>query len=537
MEDQEVNFFFSSFPDKLECGKDSLLLAFGFEGQEDLAITKEFPELEARRKSIDRIRYKGYEEAITIQSISRGNKIYHAGLIYIAYPWKKKREIVMGGVNFRREVLCCTHHAIRRIKAEGFKKLTIVLPNRFSPQNIEDDERREHLYQFVSIVTEAIIYANNPFEDFKADQDKKAKIEEVTFVFFGKEQQALDGFFKTAITHGESVGKNLVRTRRIMETPPNIKTPLSLASSIMGVEVGEEPADDWVKEKISSRITGYVLYGRDTLKAQGFGLIPAVNQGSDHEPCILKLHYRPYTRRQKRVRKVVLVGKGVVFDSGGYDLKLTDYYGNMHYDMVGAAIASAIPFLAEDFNLPVEIISITPLVQNMIGPKAILPGSIIRAYGGKTVEILNTDCEGRLILGEAIALGEKSKPDIMITVGSLGDTADFGPDFLKVAFVGDGNEKRIRSAERDSAEKVFILPRLEYLNKVDDAHQSVVADMVNDTPVFHTSPFVFLYNFFKEEPSWIFVDNAATFETDAQDFGTAPGFGVKYVWNLVQQFR
>ena len=197
----------------------------------------------------------------------------------------------------------------------------------------------------------------------------------------------------------------------------------------------------------------------------------------------------------------------------------------------------AIPFLAEEFNLPVEVIAITPIVQNMIGPTAILPHSVIRAYGGKTVEILDTDCEGRLILAEAIAYGEeKFKPDAVMTVGTLGDMAPFAPDLLKVGTVGKGAEKWVRIAERQSAEKMILLPPLEYLNRVDEMHVGKKSDIVNDLKsAYHTAPFVFLSNFFKHELDWVFIDNAVVMEEDAHDYGAGPGFGVKFLWYVVKQ--
>lgn len=532
MIDQGIVFYFTPFPSEIKFGSDTVILGFGFEGQEDPIISKKFPELEAKRSNIDKV-YDKSEEFHTFP-IYREEKLYNSGLIYIQYPWKKKKEIQMGGVNFLREVAIAVNLAIKRIKDEGYKKIFIVLPNKFSPQSVRDLKHREYLYQFISTVSESIIYANNPYNQFKENKD--VKIEEVTFAYFGKSQKILDGFFQKAITDGEIIGTQLANTRRLSDIPPNIKTPMELASDILNVRIDDRPSEGWEKIKVSKKITGYILSGKDNILANGFGLIHAVSSGSDLTPCILRLHYKPKTRRQKRVRKVVILGKGVVFDTGGLDLKLTENYENMEYDMMGAAIAAAIPFMAEEFNLPVEVIVIAPLVQNMIGPSGIIPNSIVYAYGGKSVQIINTDCEGRLLLADVIAYGEqKFDPDVMITVGSLGEISDFGPDFLKVGYVGDHSEK-IRIAEKKSAEKVLLLPRIDYLNRVDEMHEGTKSDLINDVEASHTAPFVFLHNFFKNETNWFFVDVTAPFESDAQDYGAGPGFGLKFVWNLVKQY-
>ncbi len=537
-ENQEcLEFFFAPFDD-LKFRGDTPVLVFGFEEQNDPRVAMHFPEMESRRMSIDNIYLKG-DETVTLQSISRDGEVYHAGLIYIPFPWRKKKEINAAGVNFLREVFCSVKLAVLRLKNEKFDKFSVVLPSRFSPQNIRDEEQREHLYNFVKTVAEAIVYGNSVYDEHKERDSRAEKIKEVTFLFFGEEQDGgLSSFFRKAISDGEVMGRHLAKTRRLIEIASNLQTPISFVSDVLNREIRTEESKEWKRIRVSSRLNAYLLRGSEALKHHGFELINAVHQGSECDPCLLRLHYKPKTERHRRIKKIVLTGKGVVFDTGGYDLKGTDYYDNMHHDMAGAATALAIPFIAAELNLPVEIIVIAPIVQNMIGPKAILPGSIVKAYGGKTVKIINTDAEGRLILAEAIAYGEaKFNPDAMITVATLGDTSDLGPDFLKVGVSGTGNLKRVAVAERISAEKVFLLPKMEYFNRIDTWYAGSESDLINDIPwAFQTAPFVFLYNFFEKETSWFFVDISAVFEVNAQDYGAGPGFGQKFVWSLVQQY-
>ncbi|MBI2064751.1 MAG: hypothetical protein HYT62_01715 [Candidatus Yanofskybacteria bacterium] len=531
-----IELFFASFG-SVKLSRDAPVLVFGFECQDDPSVAKYFPEMEARRKSIDKIAFKG-DEMVTLQSILRDGKTYHAGLVYIPYPWRRKKEIRTASLNFLREVFCGVNLAVRRLKDEKFEKFFLVLPDRFSPQNVKDKEHREYLYYFVRMVVEAIIYSDSSCDDYKNKNDKASKLKEVTFLFFGKEDKAVDGFFKKAINDGEIAGSYLAKTRRLIEAPPNIQTPLNFVLSVLGDGVNIRSSDEWQEITMSPNLTAHLLLGKSALKSHGFELINAVNQGSRSEPCLLRIHYKPNTGRQKRIRKIVLVGKGVVFDTGGHDIKGTGYYDNMHFDMAGAATSMAIPFMAEEFNLPVEVITITPIVQNMIGSNSILPGSILRAYGGKTVKIVNTDCEGRLILAEAIAFGErKFKPDAIISVGTLSDLKDLGPDFLKVGYVGRGNRRKIEISEKMSSEKVFLMPEIENFNRVDMMHISSDSDLLNDIPsAYHTSPFVFLHNFFERETSWFFVDISAIFEADAKEYGAGPGFGQRFIWHLVQQY-
>ncbi len=270
------------------------------------------------------------------------------------------------------------------------------------------------------------------------------------------------------------------------------------------------------------------------------GLIAAVGKGSIHEPILLKTHYKPKTDRQKTVRKIVIVGKGVTFDTGGVNLKLGDQLTRMHYDMASAATTLGIVKLADSLNLPVEIIALTPLVENSIGHKSTRPHDIVKAYNGKTVEIIDTDAEGRLIMADAIAYAEKHlKADCTVTVGSLCDVTDFGPDLLKVVVGNDRLKKRVTKAEWLSSEKMVLLPRVEHFNWVDNEHVGNVSDLVGEPAgvYYHVASFVFLYNFFTfAEPEWVFVDISAVFERDAENYGAGPGFGLKFVWYLIKQF-
>jgi leucyl aminopeptidase len=549
-EEKELGFYFMPLSD-LTFRKDTLVLAYLFEEQEDAGISEHFPEFEARRQAIDRIHVKG-EEIASFQTIVRNEQVYNAGMIYIKFPWKRVKEMTVDSINFMREVWTSTTLAVRRTRDEGFEKIGIVLPSRFSPQNLKDRNQREQLYFFVRMVTEAIIYANNTYDDFMTI--KKKVVKEVTFVFFGQSEQAVDGFFKKALGDGQLIGSNLALTRRLIEIPPNHKSPLDFVSLIVGRNVKpfeslspeqKSAGSDWKKFTISPRVSASLLYGVDSLRANGFELISAVGVGStggdkNQEPCLLKIHYKPKTQRKKRIKKVVITAKGVVFDSGGYDIKGTDYYDNMHYDMAGAATAWGVVHLAEEMNLPVEIIAVIPIVQNLIGPKGTLPGTILKAYGGQTVKIVNTDCEGRLILAEAIAYSQKkiSDADLNITIGTLSDMKDFGPDFLKVAVTSPVLEKKVRKAERLSTEKVFLMPPMDHFNHVDAMHVGDQSDLLNDVwGCYYVSPIVFLYNFFEyERPNWVFLDVSAVFESWADAYGAGPGFGLKFAWQLLQQF-
>lgn len=538
---KELEIFFAPFGG-IQFIRDLPILTYVFEGQEDPAISEHFPEVETRRKSLDKIRRKG-DETATLQSVMRQDKPVTLGVVYIKYPWQKRRELDIGSINFLREVSDRTIFITKRIREEGFSKVAIVLPSRFSPQNVQSRIQRQQLAAFVKIITESIVYANNFYDDLLTQKDKK--LTEVTFFFFGDNQPALDGFCRKTISEGMNIGNSLALVRRLMEMPPNLKPPIKFVEHIANRELGYQPALRWRKFQISPRIQARLLYGLSSLDAQGFKLIVAVGQGSNNQPCLLQLRYKPLTKRKRRIRRIILTGKGVTFDSGGYDIKGTGYYDNMHYDMAGAATIAGVMRLAEEENLPVEIIGVIPIVESLVGSKAVAPGTILRAYGGKTVQIVNTDAEGRLLMAEALAFAEKKfKSDATITVATLGDTNDFAPDLLKVWATSGPLERKVRMAEKLSSEKMMLFPPLSHFNLVDEMHIGRYSDLVNDISgdkgehdCYHTSPAVFMYNFFSYEPAnWVFIDISAVFEDSAPEHGAGPGFGLKFLWYLLQQF-
>lgn len=532
--EKELTTFFMTFSG-MKFSRDTPVLAILFEGQTDPQIAEHFPELEARRESTDKILRKG-DQTLAVQTILREEKPITLGMVYIKYPWKKRKEFDLDSIIFLREVWNRMVSAILRIREEGFKKIIILMPDQFSPQKVQDKKQRQQLYLFVRAVTEAVVYANKPYDEHVTEPDKK--LEEVTFVFFGESQPALDGFLRTALGDGICMGDALAFTRRLTELAPNLKPPLEFVRQAVGRDLQVRTRNGWQDFSLTPRTSLRLLYGRESLQSQGFELICGVAAASEHEPCFLKVHYKPKTKRQKRVRTVALTGKGVTFDSGGMNIKGTDYYLNMHYDVAGAATIFGVIRVAEEKNLPVEIVGLIPVVENAIGSKAITPGTILKAYGGKTVQVTNTDCEGRLLMAEAIVFAERRiKPDAIVTVATLGDMTDFGPDFLKLVVTNKMLERKARVAEHRAAEKVFLFPPVEYLNLVDDMHISPNADIMNNVPeCYHVSPVIFMYNFFVNEPNWVLLDISSVLEDWAPMYGAGPGFGLKFLWHLLEQF-
>ena len=540
-----LEFYFQPFA-ALEYQPDTPILSIVFEDQPDLILTKAFPEVEATRLRFDMLDRYG-DETVTIFNVERNKRIIPLAIIYVRNPWRRKRNVKewnVDSINFYREVWERIFFASSQLRALKYTKAVFVLPSRFQPDNIKRDRLQERrLEKFVRTMAEAVTVANHSFDEFK--KKKNPRLETVTLTFFGEGGREVNDFFRRSVGEGQAIGDAVGYTRRLIMLPPNQKYPTRYVEEAMGVKL-RTPADTnkaWHKlsgHALSSRTKVSYLYGRKGIERFGLGLVAAVGQGSAHQPVFLKTHYRPKTDRQKTIKKIVIIGKGVTYDTGGLSLKSNDDQKKIHYDMAGAATAIGVLKLAGAMNLPVEIIVLTPLVENAIGHDATRRHDIVRAYNGKTVEIIDPDAEGRLIMADAIAYAERHlRADCTISVSTLSAMDDFGPDLLKVGLGNNRMEKRAKRAEWDSCEKMLLLPRIEHLNWVDNEHVGDVSDLLQE-PVgvyYQTAPFTFLSDFFVHaEPEWVFVDLGTVFEDDADDYGAGPGFGLKFVWNLVKQF-
>ncbi|MBW6519470.1 MAG: leucyl aminopeptidase [Desulfoarculaceae bacterium] len=217
------------------------------------------------------------------------------------------------------------------------------------------------------------------------------------------------------------------------------------------------------------------VLGKDEMKRMGMGGILAVNQGSTEPPKMVVLEYRPIHKTQT----LLLVGKGLTFDSGGVSLKPGAGMEDMKYDMCGGAAVMALMQAVGEERPDLGIVAIVPATENMAGGAALKPGDIITHYNGLTSEIVNTDAEGRLILADALAFGlEKFKPDYVIDLATLTGAAIIALGHHRTALLGNNDElvECLLAAGDRSGEPLWRLPLgKEYTKQL----ESRVADMKN----------------------------------------------------------
>jgi leucyl aminopeptidase len=189
-----------------------------------------------------------------------------------------------------------------------------------------------------------------------------------------------------------------------VNTPPGDLTPEAFADAVLAEHRERKPA----KVKVT------VLDDAE-LRAQGYGGIVGVGQASAHPPRLVRLTYTP----RGATTHLALVGKGITFDSGGLSIKPSSGMATMKCDMAGAAAVIAATLAIAELGLPVRVTTLAPLAENMVSGDSTRPGDVLTMYGGRTVEVLNTDAEGRLVLGDALVSVTESEPDLVLDVATL----------------------------------------------------------------------------------------------------------------------
>ncbi|MEN8116863.1 MAG: leucyl aminopeptidase family protein [Bacteroidota bacterium] len=292
-------------------------------------------------------------------------------------------------------------------------------------------------------------------------------------------------------------------------------------------------------EKLSKE-SGFTLevFNKQKIESLKMGGILAVNRGSIDPPTFNILEWKP--KNSKNKKPVVLVGKGIVFDTGGLSLKPTpnsmDY---MKCDMAGAAVVAATIYAIALNKLPIHVIGLIPATDNRPDGNAYVPGDIITMFDGTTVEIKNTDAEGRLILADALSYAKKYKPGLVIDYATLTGAADIvaGPHGAVVMGNTKENIKQLKESGFETYERVIEVPLWEEYAK---PLKSPIADLNNlgTREAQSTIAGKFLEHF--TDYNWIHIDSAGTpflKEKDSYRPVGGTGFGTRLLYNFLKKFN
>jgi leucyl aminopeptidase len=266
---------------------------------------------------------------------------------------------------------------------------------------------------------------------------------------------------KKSLNEVKIVAKSIKRVKDIINTPPCDFTPESFAKEAKKLEKIEN-----VKVKV---------YGKSFLQKEGMNAFLAVNRASDKPPRLVHISYKPKNSQ----KKIALVGKGLTYDSGGLSLKPANYMVTMKADKSGATAVLGIIEAAAKMKLPVEIHAVIGATENMIGGDAYKPDDVLIAKNGKSIEVRNTDAEGRLVLADCLCYAtEKIKPDYLLDFATLTGACVVALGEYTSGVMGNNkplNYKFVQSA-LDSGELATTLPFNRYLK---ETLKSEIADICN----------------------------------------------------------
>jgi leucyl aminopeptidase len=321
---------------------------------------------------------------------------------------------------------------------------------------------------FGQAIGEAVTLANHSNILYKTGKAAK-KIEAHTIksvsVLAHKFEKTELATFKKDLEKGRLIAEAVNNVREWVTAPPNITTPELLEE--IAVKLGKE--------------NGYkvTVFKKKQIEKMRMGGIIGVNQGSPKEARLLVLEHRP--KGSENEKPVVIVGKGIIFDTGGINLKPTGYIEDMQLDMAGAAATIGLFQLLKKLDIKVPVVGITPVTENCISGTAQKPSEIITMYNGKTVEVGNTDAEGRLVLADALAYGvDIFKPRYLLDFATLTGACmvALGRNYAGLFSTDDDLTEGIKKAAQEIAEPVWPLPLHKEFNK---AMRGEVTDLTNSS--------------------------------------------------------
>ncbi len=257
----------------------------------------------------------------------------------------------------------------------------------------------EHPEASAAALVEGALLAGYQFTKYRSNSKPPFEVKLLTLFRSGLRSI---GSLTAAVHAAQTVMPGVFLARDLGNEPPSVATARFLA----------EQAETHCR----GRGLSTEVWGKKKIESMNLAGLLAVNRGSHEEPRFIKIHYKPAGKPKK---KIALIGKGITFDSGGLSLKPSKSMETMKLDMAGGAAVIATMSCLPRLDLPIEVTGYVPTTDNLPGHNAQKPGDVIRYRNGKTIEVLNTDAEGRLILADALALATERKPDYMINLATL----------------------------------------------------------------------------------------------------------------------
>jgi leucyl aminopeptidase len=408
-------------------------------------------------------------------------KSFETTLLHRPAGLKAKRLLLLGGGKAKSfsaaELRKLAGTAVRTLKGKSIRSFAFALP-----------ERGASAADGVRAVVEGVYVGDFDPDYYKSDR-KDQKIDSVTIVARG-DQASLD----QALNIGRIIGESQTFTRDLVNEPSNRMTPTIMAERAkkMAAEVGLKCE----------------VYGADKIKELKMGAFWGVAQGSDEPPALIVMRYEPVGAPEKP--HLGLVGKGITFDTGGISIKPADGMEKMKYDMAGGATMIGVMRAIALLKPKVKVTAIVCATENMPSGKAQKPGDVQIAMSGKSIEIINTDAEGRLVLADGLCYARQLGCTHIVDAATLTGAVVVALGYVNAGIFASDDQMydRFAQANKQAGEKMWRLP-------LDDEYKEIIksniADIVNSGGRWGgaISAAMFLKEFAEDTP-WIHLDIAGT---------------------------
>jgi leucyl aminopeptidase len=390
--------------------------------------------------------------------------------------------------------------AARALESRGIEHATFLLPGRGEPA-------------LARAVTEGVGLGAYRFDACRSKAEK-ARFRRATVA-----PEAGRARLDAAVAEGEALAAAVSFARDLGNLPPNIANAQYLAREAVGLRGG----------RVSVRI-----HDRAAIRRMRMGAFAAVAQASAHEPRLIEMRYRGAARSAP----IALVGKGVTFDTGGISIKPAEKMEEMKFDMCGGAAVLGVMHLLRRLKPRVNVLALVPATDNMPGGDAYRPGDIVTARNGKTIEVISTDAEGRMLLCDALAYAAEEKPRCIVDLATLTGACvvALGDAAAGLFTNDDGMRRGLEQAAARTGERVWPLP---LYPRYTEMMKSSYADLKNagGRHAGACTAAAFLKEFVGAVP-WAHLDIAGTAWTDKDaDWNRvgATGYGVRLLWEFLKE--
>jgi leucyl aminopeptidase len=372
-------------------------------------------------------------------------------------------------------------------------------------------------------LTEGIILGLHVFHDFKTDEEVKAQTQ-IGSVTFLTDKDLLDAV-QPGVRYGQLAAEANLRGRYLVNLPSNMKWPDFMAQQAQ--QIADESGlrcEVWDENRILEERMGALL---------------GVGMGSDKPPRFMVLEYAPEGKENEQ--PIILVGKGMTFDSGGYSLKPSTGMEDMKDDMGGAAVVLGAMSVLKDMDIPHRVLGIIASAENMVSGRAQRPGDIVTARNGKTIEVINTDAEGRLILADALSYASEQNPRAIIDFATLTGamTISLGQEAAGLFSNNSDLARQVWQAGETSGDRVWEFPMWDEYREHIKGTVSDIKNMGIERRAGSIAAAVFLEHFVGPDIPWAHLDIASVaFVRDDRPLVArgATGFGVRLTLELLRNW-